>query len=823
MYASQAELEQALRLQGKDRARNLIQRNEREGRADANQYAQPLYRRFVLPLKEIVEREVRDGVGKAGRRAAHVSLIAPLDSMASAFIAVRTALVSLSSSERVDEMTARVLASTIGNSLYRELVLSVFEDIEPNLFYEVTQDLDRRHSRSQRHRYAALMGAARNKGTTLPKWGQADREQLGMFFVEALRELGMIEVIKQRVTKSLGGGRAKHKEVLLVMFTEQTEKLMDNVRGLVELTMPMHLPFIEQPADWVAMDNGGYHTNAMRCMMPHCVSIRRVKNVDVLKELREADLGKVLKAINKLQAVKWQINTEMLDTVRLVARHFDMDEIIAQGENPRPHRPEWLDTLKNKAQMSAEQLSEFTHWKREMAEWYTQNKLRFTKSGRFASATKVADEFKDYDAIYFLYQADFRGRLYAQTTGVSPQGSDLQKALLRFSVGKPLLDDDAVLWFKAAGASRFGIDKVDFSERLAWVDAHDADIRGWADDPIANDGWTEADSPLQFLAWAKEYAEWRRTGRDFLSRLAVGLDGSCNGLQHFSAMLRDPVGGAAVNLRPTLRPNDIYQQVANVVTRKLPLARERGERDARLKSLWLSHGINRTVVKRSVMTLPYGSTRYSAADFIEQDYLKAGKAPEFAKNEYGVASTLLSYVVWDSIGEVVIKATEAMSWLQNAAKAIIDRGESQIRWVSPSGFPVVQTYNEIEEIQVRTRLFGGSRIKVHQEIDSPHVNHHKNGLSPNFVHSMDAAHLALTVVGADELGIDSLAMVHDDYGTHAADTQKLFMLIRETFVCMYEENDPLADFRSRYEFLPPVPERGELDIREVLRSPYFFH
>lgn len=818
MYQTQAELEAAVRLQGRERARNLLERNEREGRADANQYAQPLYRRFVLPLREIIEQQNTARVGP-GRYAAHVALLRPLDASAAALIAVRAVLVMMLHDTRGAEVTARHLASSIGTSLHHELVLSLFEEIEPNLFFEVTNDLDRRHSRSERHRYAALMGAARNKGTTLPKWTQADREQLGMWFVETLRELGMIEVIRQHVA-TLG----RHREKLVVMITDSAARLIDNVKELVELSMPMHLPFIEKPMDWTAMDEGGYHTNAMRCMMPHCVGIRRVRNFDVLKELREADLGRVLHAINKLQSVRWAVNNEMLDAVKLVAKHFDMDEIIAQAENPKPHRPDWLDGHEgDKATMTAEQLSEFASWKREMAEWYTQNKLRFTKATRLTSALRVAEQYKDYDAIYFLYQADFRGRLYAQTTGISPQGSDLQKSLLRFADGKPLADEDAQRWFRVAGASRFGIDKVDFEDRLRWVrDHHDAIIQ-WGTDPIGNTGWTEADSPLQFLAWCQEYARWHVEGANFRSRLAVGLDGSCNGLQHFSAMLRDSVGGAAVNLIPTLKPNDIYQQVANVVTRKLPGFRERGERDARLKSLWLSHGINRTIVKRSVMTLPYGSTRYSSADFIEQDYLRAGKAVEFTKNEYGAAATMLSYVVWDSIGEVVIAATKAMEWLQKAAKAIIDKGESQIRWVSPSGFPVVQVYNEVDEIQIRTRLFGGSRIKVHRDVDSPHLNHHKNGLSPNFVHSMDAAHLALTVVAADDAGIEALAMIHDDYGTHAADTQKLFMLIRETFVCMYEQNDPLNDFRARYSYLPPVPPAGDLDIRKVLTSPFFFH
>src|SRR3546814_17064020 len=48
---------------------------------------------------------------------------------------------------------------------------------------------------------------------------------------------------------------------------------------------------------------------------------------------------------------------------------------------------------------------------------------------------------------------------------------------------------------------------------------------------------------------------------DLVSRIPVALDGSCSGLQHFSAMLRDEEGGAAVNLLPAERPQDVYKGV----------------------------------------------------------------------------------------------------------------------------------------------------------------------------------------------------------------------------------------------------------------------
>src|SRR5690606_26884152 len=124
--------------------------------------------------------------------------------------------------------------------------------------------------------------------------------------------------------------------------------------------------------------------------------------------------------------------------------------------------------------------------------------------------------------------------------------------------------------------------------------------------------------PWQFLAFLFEYAEAMATGspEDYVSYLPVGLDGSCNGLQNFSAMLRDPVGGKATNLIPGDKPNDIYAQVAAVCKSKLeglllkpayPVTDT--ETSHEYARRWLSFGIDRKVAKRPVMTLPYGSTR----------------------------------------------------------------------------------------------------------------------------------------------------------------------------------------------------------------------
>jgi len=802
---------------GRERLLARLLDAEQAGRADTTPYARPLYRRWLLPLIDAVHHAL-DTTGKPGRHKAHVGLLKPLEPTTIAFVGMNTALCLMMSDKAA--IDARKLSRAVGTALYRELLFTAFAHESDALYWAITHALERRYSRSAQYKTAVLQNAARAHDVGLPEWTAGMREQAGAWLVECLRALGFISVSRRR-EKRLGGGM---REYLTAHFSDAALGVIGNIKEMAALLMPLHVPFIEPPRDWTAFNQGGYHTRQMRRLWPACIASPRTHRKQVLDVYRRADLSKVRAAINHLQAVRWQINTDMLDTVRQIAARVQTDEIVQVERTDPPPRPAWLTGEMARADMTDVQAAEFTTWKQHMRQWHNDQRSRCTKFQRFHYALLVAGRFAAYPVIYFLYQADFRGRLYAVTTGVNPQGSDLQRALLRFAQGKPLATPAAQAWFKVDGANRFGVDKVSFAQRIQWVNENHRHIMDMADDPLAHDGWQEADKPMQFLAWCKEYAAWQRNPDTFVSHLPVGMDGSCNGLQHFSAMLRDEVGGAAVNLTPASAPRDIYQQVADGVRERLAALDTCALPEAQqaLARKWQAHGVSRQLVKRSVMTLPYGATRFSCAQFIVDDYLAKGCAPEFAQGEHMKAAHFLSHLVWATIAAVVVAAPRAMDWLRQCAGELIGQGLDCIRWTAPSGFPVVQTYFEADTLRVNSMLMGGMQITVAQAGDTPHKRRHQNGIAPNFVHSMDAAHLTLTVNEAARQGIGSLAMIHDDYGTHAADAATLAVIIRETFVQMYEHHQPLTWFRDHYTGLPDPPATGQLDVRRVRQSEYFF-
>jgi DNA-directed RNA polymerase len=290
-------------------------------------------------------------------------------------------------------------------------------------------------------------------------------------------------------------------------------------------------------------------------------------------------------------------------------------------------------------------------------------------------------------------------------------------------------------------------------------------------------------------------------------------------------MLRDPVGGAAVNLVPHDKPADIYQRVADRVIEKL---RTRQEEDWAARG-WIDFGINRKITKRPVMVLPYGGTFKSCMGYVRDavsERIADGQENPFG-DELGKQAAKLARDVWDSIGDVVVAAREAMDWLQQCARGASKHGEP-VKWIAPSGFPAYQCYMDQSERRVKTRLQGSLvYLTINEDTDQIDGSRQALAVSPNFVHSLDAAAMMLTIGLCLDNGVGAFAMIHDSYGTVAPDMPMLQACLRHAFVDMYEEHDVLAEFvNAQSEAVradcPQLPPRGDLNIREVLKSDFFF-
>ncbi|KAJ6902899.1 heat shock family protein [Populus alba x Populus x berolinensis] len=155
---------------------------------------------------------------------------------------------------------------------------------------------------------------------------------------------------------------------------------------------------------------------------------------------------------------------------------------------------------------------------------------------------------------------------------------------------------------------------------------------------------------------------------------------------------------------------------------------------------------------------------------------------------------------------------------------VIASENQPVQWTTPLGLPVVQPYRQLGRHLIKTSL---QVLTLKRETDKVMVKRQRTAFPPNFVHSLDGSHMMMTAVACKEAGLN-FAGVHDSYWTHACDVDEMNRILREKFVELYEApilENLLESFQSSFPNLkfPPLPERGVFDLKDVLRSTYFFN
>lgn len=790
MDQTQALREERLIAEGRENILASVMKAEGKGQINQLPYQNYLIRQVLEGVAKDIKDDIAGGAPRAYKKfAQYLGTIQPELAALRAIQAVLGVLFREGGADIPQPLWKRA-AYAAGSAVYSEYLMQHFKGLSPALFNSLAREYSRSMTRDERMLLSAFKGGFKAAGYEAPTWAFGDIEQVGSYILDRLVQHRFLESWSRTEVR-----RGKAYTVRYLMLDEHLRSasltLMDHIADLPRVAGPL----IERPLDWDAETNqgGGFHTPAMQAMSAYAVQGKGPRAV----------APQVVAMLNALQHVEWQINAPVLDAVRQVAARRDFGDVVSPIQREKPERPEGLTEEQHKA------------WKGEARAWYTEKKVRAVKHLRSQKVFREAHELSQYPTIWFTYYADFRGRAYTRSASVSPQGTDLEKGLLRLKNGKPLDSASSVRWFKAHGANRYGLDKLSVDDRVAWVDAQHAWLVELAADPVAHaDRWVGADSPVQFLAWVLEYAAWVADPSGFRSHLAMAQDGTCNGLQNFSALMRDAVGGAATNLTPGPTPRDIYLDVARRVTELLEAMPPSKYRDA-----WLAHGIGRKVTKRTTMTLPYGCTRYACSLFVTGDYLEKEQPAEIAPADYGEAANFLSHVIWRALDDVVVKAREVMLWLQGWAKHAASTGQG-VHWVAPSGLFVQSEYARMRVKEVRSTVFK-SRLKLYTPTGLQDLKKVANAIAPNFVHSLDSSHMARVVLRAEAEGMTPVT-IHDDFGVHATDTEKFHAIIREEFVAMYEGLTILEDMAKRTGYEVPPPTLGSLDLRLVLQSPYFF-
>ena len=545
---------------------------------------------------------------------------------------------------------------------------------------------------------------------------------------------------------------------------------------------------------------------------------------EYIEKFNQRDVSVEYKCVNALQHTPWRVNSFVCDVLRTAWNSGQQWQGLPPRDNaPVPPYPFAVDPKF----LREDQKAEFKEFKSKRNKIYTENARNLSRRIQVERTIQLAEEYLAHDDFWFVWQLDFRGRKYPVESFLSPQNADYSKALLEFSQSVTMDSAASAKWLAIHGANVFGVDKVSLEDREMWAYMNTENAISVYNDPLGSKWWQEADKPWQALAWCKEWAEYniaRAAGEPYETRLPCASDGSCNGLQHLSAMLRDYEGGRAVNLTPSKEPQDIYSDVATKATALL-------EKEGTLMARQLLEiGICRKICKRPVMIVPYSGTRHSCRDYIMEALEEKCKGRNPWGDNFFQPSLYLSGFVWQAISEVIVSAFDAMKYIKDIAKLYVENGLS-FSWETPTNLLVRQHYPNSTSKRVKSHLNGSLVSLRYRETDDTSIDKRKmlSGASPNFVHSLDAAALTITVSKCLDAGITDFAMVHDSYGTHSPNMPLLNDELRKAFVEMYEEHDVLLNLYTsavatlpKEVLVPPPPAKGTLDLKEVLQSDYFF-
>ncbi|KAL4305314.1 hypothetical protein AHAS_Ahas16G0065900 [Arachis hypogaea] len=233
----------------------------------------------------------------------------------------------------------------------------------------------------------------------------------------------------------------------------------------------------------------------------------------------------------------------------------------------------------------------------------------------------------------------------------------------------------------------------------------------------------------------------------------------------------------------------------------------------------LVNQVDRKLVKQTVMTSVYGVTYIGAREKIKR---RLKERESVLDDDKLVGASCYAAKVTLTALEMFQGARNIIKWLCDCAKVIASENQP-VCWTTPLGLPVVQPYRKLGRHIVKTLL---QMLTLQRKTDKVMAKRQRTAFPPNFNHSLDGTHMMMTAVACKKRRLEF--WVHDSYWMHACDVDRMNRILREKFVELYETlvlENLLESFQGSFSTLmfPPLLERGDFDLREVLESPYFFN
>ena len=573
-----------------------------------------------------------------------------------------------------------------------------------------------------------------------------------------------------------------------------------------------------------------------------------------------------IKAIDKLQQQPWRINTQVLDII------LDEEEFFTTHEDKKKQDSKEIEwefiVTKAKAAAEYDRFYQYIEADYRGRLYYTESFMNFQGSDTargimlFDNGEPMTERGLDWLAIH---------------TATSFNQSYSKDAIPEWCTS------DYYSHLEQEELESISVDKMTLVDRYEWTMQNMRMIQDIADDPKEFQRWKDAEKPVAFIAACVEWMNYSECPDGYVSYLPIPIDGSNNGWQHLGAISKDTETGKLVGLIASEIQSDFYVQTAKELIRinkdeklskvltDMPMKSirkgisKRGSmtraysagavkialnmyHDCKTEDYHKKYGVTeqdcaklaRLLIKaiKTVCPGPLDTMKFlqDIAAYEIGRYKKKPITEEAEKIEYGELK-----IRRKELNEIRIKTVEELDELNDISllmreydsELISGLGNRELVWETPTGFPVVYECYEMNRHRTRGSINGWGDVSgattdqinhvITMPSKLPDVKGFMSGISPNFIHSQDASHMSLTILGWH----GSFGAVHDSFSSHASNIDDLLSVTKETFIGMYDSDNyynkietMLVTDDNKYDV--EQPDRGTLIIKEIEDSDYFF-
>ena len=461
-------------------------------------------------------------------------------------------------------------------------------------------------------------------------------------------------------------------------------------------------------------------------------------------------------------------------------------------------------------------------------EWNKDKSILFKGYNKYTEiladdSTKIKKDKEKHNALHQLYLniiniailfrahvfylpvfADFRGRIYTLSNYLSYQGNDLARSLLLFDSNE-VLNDKGYECLNVYFSNLAGYDKNSWNDRINISEKITKEFKEYTlnkNENKLNELIKDLSEPFQFISigLAKiEYLEKEKLGLKTIINNPILFDASCSGIQHISALTLDKNLARYTNVisydeaPKSQLPEDFYTFALNIIKDKL----------AKSKSELLRNiSLNRQIIKRSVMTIPYNISMTGIGEQIAEHFTKTWELKQYVYivPESATNNGQKCYIYSKDFGElikiiyeVLTKEIPSLKNLTNYFKEIItvlNQLNLPVTWTTPAGLKIRYQQIKFDSIVTKNKIINISK-PITISIPTNKIDKIKmiRSFMPNFIHSLDACNvhiLLYKLIQSDQIPVYT---VHDCFASTANNMSIIEHNVKNAFIDIYFDEE----------------------------------